>query len=399
MVRERCTSDVRRAFGLAGLALIATACTGGCESATTKDTTNATYETPTIQKTTTSAIALKNLDEGIQRAAIRGDRASEIALLLQRTQFLGTYDDLDRADALSLEAIERSSNDTTKMLRATVLARLHRFREALEVLETVEAPTTTESLRQRATIVAAQGAADEARAMLTAAGYPRGAMHELGTWAVVQAAAGDFVAADNDYRGALASYRDVSPMPAASTLFAMGVMWSERAGNADRGVMLYRAAVERLPEFVTANVHLAEIEAAEGDLDGAIARLEGLNANRDPEPSSRLAEWYDAKGDTARADEHRKAALEGYETLLGRHRAAFADHAAEFFLGAGRDATRALALARDNLNERRTARAYGLVIRAADAAGDRALACATATEAFERHPGAVELEGLDCPNR
>ena len=59
------------------------------------------------------------------------------------------------------------------------------------------------------------------------------------------------------------------------------------------------------------------------------------------------------------------AGSDRYEALLARHPLAYADHAAEFYLGAGHDPARALAWARTNLLNRETRRAFELAIRAA----------------------------------
>jgi hypothetical protein len=48
------------------------------------------------------------------------------------------------------------------------------------------------------------------------------------------------------------------------------------------------------------------------------------------------------------------AAQCGFEALLGRHLLAFADHAAEFYAGSGKDRQRALELARVNVANRPT---------------------------------------------
>jgi hypothetical protein len=56
-----------------------------------------------------------------------------------------------------------------------------------------------------------------------------------------------------------------------------------------------------------------------------------------------------------------------YEGLLAKYPQAFADHAAEFYLGAGANAERAWALAQDNLAQHPTRRAHLLAIRAAHA--------------------------------
>jgi hypothetical protein len=54
---------------------------------------------------------------------------------------------------------------------------------------------------------------------------------------------------------------------------------------------------------------------------------------------------------------------------------AFADHAAEFYLGPGADPDRAWALARQNLANRETDRAVALAIKAAETSGHYDEAC------------------------
>ena len=80
----------------------------------------------------------------------------------------------------------------------------------------------------------------------------------------------------------------------------------------------------------------------------------------------------------ARPEEARRwraAAAKRYDDLISRHPEAFADHAAEFWLAAGGDPKKALALAQTNLRNRRTPRAYELVLQAALAARDMSVAC------------------------
>jgi hypothetical protein len=74
----------------------------------------------------------------------------------------------------------------------------------------------------------------------------------------------------------------------------------------------------------------------------------------------------------------RQATAARFDDLMARHPEAFADHAAEFWLGPGGDPKKALALARTNLQVRRTPAAYALLIKTARAAGDEAEACRTA---------------------
>ena len=66
---------------------------------------------------------------------------------------------------------------------------------------------------------------------------------------------------------------------------------------------------------------------------------------------------------------------------MEQHPEAFADHAAEFWLAAGGDPEKALSLAQRNLEVRRTPRAYELVLQAALAAEETAVACDAAERA------------------
>jgi hypothetical protein len=73
--------------------------------------------------------------------------------------------------------------------------------------------------------------------------------------------------------------------------------------------------------------------------------------------------------------EEARAEWERYVTTLPK---AFADHAARFYLGVGKNPQRALELARQNLANRDVPEARELVIQAALAAGDTATACEVA---------------------
>jgi len=57
------------------------------------------------------------------------------------------------------------------------------------------------------------------------------------------------------------------------------------------------------------------------------------------------------------AEAQLEAARSGFESLLGRHLLAFADHGAEFYVGSGNDVHKALALSRANVENRPPLRA------------------------------------------
>jgi hypothetical protein len=71
---------------------------------------------------------------------------------------------------------------------------------------------------------------------------------------------------------------------------------------------------------------------------------------------------------------------------LSRDPLAFADHAAEFYLGPGADPERAWVLAQQNLANRQTPRAAALAIKAAEASGRYADACAL----LRKYPDSVK---------
>ncbi len=323
-------------------------------------------------KTTDGDIAARNLSakiDGLEAALVlapeRQDvRGPLIGSLIARAQFFGTWHDFDRALELSdawLTAAPASLEATRARIHS--LMAVHRFADARTVLEAFEHPeklaterTTLDELtvrdpEQTAQTRAAAAAADPS-------------FDTLFAWAHVLARQGQFDRADAVYREAANAYRDTSPMPIAKVAFARGLMWSEVAGQQALGETLYREAVRRLPGYVQARVHLAEIVASR-DKDGAIALLQALPRAEvvDPEPTATLGELAD---NPELIDE----AANGYNTLLERLPEAVWDHAAEFFTGVGGDPPRALELALKSYAARPTERTLLIAMHAAVAAGD-----------------------------
>jgi len=79
--------------------------------------------------------------------------------------------------------------------------------------------------------------------------------------------------ADRLYTAALEDLHTTLSFPYAWTYFARGLMWSEQGGDPARAEGLYIQALNYLPEFVAANVNLAELEMARGDKKSAMERL------------------------------------------------------------------------------------------------------------------------------
>lgn len=154
-------------------------------------------------------------------------------------------------------------------------------------------------------------------------------------------------------------------------------------------------------------MHLAEIHLDGSEQDAAEGLLLPVVDSGDPEVSWRLAQAIAAQGRAEEAELQREAARAAFEKLLARHKLAFADHAAEFYLSIGADIGRAYDLARLNLANRPTLRAFELAHAAAKAACDehfiselsiRAQAQWGATKAFAYSPLAREISSPSMSN-
>jgi tetratricopeptide (TPR) repeat protein len=177
---------------------------------------------------------------------------------------------------------------------------------------------------------------------------------------------------------ALATWRDPSAVPFTWFLFQWARL-AEEQGDLVTARALYEEAHRRLPRHGEAGRHLAALLIAAGDDHGARALLDALDAaDPHPETTAMRAQLALRTGDP-RGAALRDDARAGWERYLAAFPAAFADHAARFYLGVGADPARALALAEANLANRATAEAHALVIDAALAAGQPARACEVAT--------------------
>lgn len=359
--------------------------------------------------TTPGHIAVENLEHQISQAGMRmkmapGDwrrRAALVELYLMKAQLLGQYASLDEAVALA-EREEAAETADGLMVRARVRAALHRFRDAEVDLQAAE-KLGADARRldaARTSIQVASGHPEAAIPAREADATKHPSYGALTGLAAALDAAGRFQEAEKAYVAALEAYRSTSPFAVAWVHFARGKMWAERAGDEARGRRFYALALSHLPQYVVANVHLAEIESEANETEKAIARLEKVvKTADDPEPFGLLGELYVAAG---RKEEGRAMIAEAkarYDELLAKYPLAFADHGAEFFLGPGEDPTRAYALAKQNLENRETPRSLALAIRAARAARQAAEACVLIRRARSKPRNGVELDGLRSPDQ
>jgi hypothetical protein len=125
-----------------------------------------------------------------------------------------------------------------------------------------------------------------------------------------------------------------------------------------RAARWYQKAIDCLPSYTNARVHLAEIYSSSGRVSDGQALLIPAISSGNPEVRWRLADVLASQQRYVEAEVHMQAAHIGFEGLLERHLLAFADHGAEFYAGSGNDSRRALELARINVANRPTLRAF-----------------------------------------
>ena len=361
--------------------------------------------------TTAGVVAVRNLDAQIDgqlsRATGRllsvGERAELVELTALRGHLLGRVADYERAAALADELVGQAPSDARSFVtRARMRAVFHRFASALADLDT--AATLGGDRRdldaERAAIYQALGRYDEALAIRRLAVDRRADFSALAALAGVYGERGEIDEAERWFRAATRSYRSTSPFPLAILEFQRGQLWIAH-DDLRRARAWCEAAVRRLPAYVPAQGHLAELEAAVGETAPAITRLRPLAlASDDPDYATQLARILGDAGQTAEAQTWRGTAAARYDDLLARHPAAFADHAAEFWLTIGGDPERALRLAQQNLALRQTPRARALVRRAratrrAHSTATRRIPMSTTTTSQKPHPYRAALEAGD----
>jgi tetratricopeptide (TPR) repeat protein len=342
--------------------------------------------------TTDGSIAMDNLSgevETLERLLADGKLDARrmpglVQTLLTRGQYQSRIADYERAEELAERCVRNWPGEPGSYLaRASARATFHRFDTALVDLAQAERlgarKDRVEALRE--SIAQARGRYDEALAVRSRAAAANLGVLTRGALATVHAEKGDIDEAERLFHEAVRSYKDVSPFPVAWVWFQQGHMWMDE-GKYERARELLVAAHQRLPGYAPAQGHLGEVEAMLGNRAAALDHLRPLALHADdPYYAAQLARILAARGtstgarERAEAAHRRDIAVQRYEELLAKHPEAFADHGAEFYLGAGGDAKRALDLARKNLDLRVTPRSVGLALLAALVAADGVAAC------------------------
>ena len=331
---------------------------------------------------TDGTIALRNLEaqiEGLEPEAALGrapvdERVRLIDLLALRGSILGTIADCERAQELADLLVRDAVTAAAAFLsRGRTHALFHRFSDALQDLNVAESLAANAEIvnRERAAVFQGLGRYKDAFALREEAARRRPSFESLGDLSTLCAESGDPERAMRLHAECVRRYRGVSPLPLAVLYFQIGVMWMHY-GELDRARDHLSTARRYVPAYAPAQGHLAEVEAELGNAESAIALLKPLAmTSDDPDYAAQLARILADAGSAEDSDYWRNLAAARYDELVALHPEAFADHAADFWLGAGADPNKALRLAQINFAIRKTPRAYALLSRAV-AANDAA---------------------------
>jgi tetratricopeptide (TPR) repeat protein len=352
---------------------------------------------------TAGELAVINLLSSLQRAwDVLGrwpDRLSAAERVVEeeqlKAQFLGDVTALDRLTRLASELSGNNPESaSTHLVAAQVSSLVHRFADAQTHLSEAHDRGAPVDVTRRVLLSIKQALGEDLQEVLKARrriAETSTELQEMVPLGALLADLGEFEEADRTYLKAIQQYRDVSPFALAWVCFQLGVLWGETVPQPQlrRAANWYERAVGYLPAYISARVHLSEIYFDDGDLKGAEALLAPVFASGDPEVNWRLSEVLEAQSKHVEAEQQLNAARSGFESLLVRHELAFADHAAEFYLSSGADPQRACDLARVNLANRPTRRAFELARVAAGRAGDQRLASELLAQALTQ-PGATD---------
>jgi hypothetical protein len=320
---------------------------------------------------TDGVIAAINHDSARRRAwqrfaldAREEDAEAIVEAELLSVQFFGDVDALDRIELLAARLPDGSA--LSALIEARVASAAHRFADARRHLADAALRGALPDAVRRQLLSVDQACGTnldevlEARLFLARSGRTE----DLVPLGALLADAGEFARADRVYCQALEAYDDVSPFPLAWACFQLGMLWGEEVPEPDLDLAAgwYRSAIDYLPGYSRARVHLAEILMRRDRSHEARTLLEFALATADPEVEWRLADVLLMQDYKEEGRIRLRSARERYERLLDKHFLAFADHAAEFYSGSGNDAARALELARANAANRPTRRALAQVL-------------------------------------
>jgi tetratricopeptide (TPR) repeat protein len=332
-----------------------------------------------LRNYTSASIALNNLNSQINVLRVRvSNKKTDLLyvkkymdLILTRMQFLSNFADIEVARSL----VDLNSSELTQVeINLKYLLFAHDYNQAEIELNKInkEKPSSSKIyLRYLDAISLARGSTklketqDSETSNFT---FGIRKANEL-------ADKGQFEDSERKLLETLNNYQGVSPFPAAYINFNLGVLWGEKGQNLKKAQSYYERAVELIPTYSSAVVHLSEIYIQQKQYKRALEILKPIASNGDPEVPATLSEIYSLLGNEKEALSYKNIADSNYKNLILKYPFAFYDHGAEFYMEIGNDPDKALLFAMANLKNRKGQRPYFLAIEAATFAKDMNQAC------------------------
>lgn len=318
---------------------------------------------PKLSSSPDGAAELRHLNDDVARLRLDPQDAAELVqVLTARAAITQSLDDYIEALDRSKTVVEKhAASPVAWKLRITALARVHRFADARAALDKLRAlvkePSETEDLA--AMLDEATGHPERAAPIREAIAKILERPDTITILAGNLALRGKLTEAVALIPKAAAAARDNSPVLFSWLYFQWGRLW-EQKGELAKARAAYEEAHRRMPGYVEATVHLAQLMQIAGD-DPSKLLAEAVETNHYPDLLALAGKVDDAKRE--------------WERYVAALPEAFSDHAARFYLGAGKDPLRALALAQANLANRDTPEARSLAVEAALAANAPGEAC------------------------
>lgn len=320
-------------------------------------------------------IELRRRVIGKRLAARKDDPARKVAYanaLLDLQRLTGDLNLIEAAQRLADEAAEvQPETPRVKTLQATLLAKRHRFGDALAIYETL--PKSRSNRIAIANTRFEMGEYEPALAELRAiAAEERPDPHLLASIAIREGKLGRFDVADATMAEAAKHYHNkVERWPVAWQHLMLGLMDLDR-GRYEEAQAHYLDARKEVLGWWLVDEHLAEIDLLLGMPNKAIRAYEKVVAETgNPELIGALAEAYEAAGRAEEAEQTRARAQKAFDEQVARHGSLVSGHAIEFYIEYG-DPKRALELATANAEMRPNGESKLLLADALEKNGDAA---------------------------
>src|SRR6516162_8897820 len=209
--------------------------------------------------------------EGVAEAVVEHEQLT--------AQFVGDVCAFDRLESLAISlAAALPSSARTALIQAQVSSMTHRFTDARHYLARAEiggAPTDDIRLLKLNVDQACGTNLDRVLDQRRDIARKFGRLEDLVPLGALLADLREFIDAHQIYTQGLRAYSDVSPFAPAGVCFQLGVLWGELVPEPDtaRAARWYERALDYLPGYAKARVHLAEIYSQNGQLPEALALL------------------------------------------------------------------------------------------------------------------------------